>query len=76
MTYKWLITIEAWPHSSGKGSVIDQEAAGERSRNYIVEAEIIQDALKLAEAIRWGILSNPAVWKAPIMGIAREIEKD
>lgn len=67
--YLWKVTIEAWPFST-----FDQSLAGERSRNYVVRAVDIGDALKAAEHIATGIRSNPAVWRAPITSIIKEGE--
>jgi hypothetical protein len=71
MTEKWHIVIEAWPHSSGKGQSHDQQAVGDRVQSYYVETNEIGDALQMARCIVDGIESNPAVWRAPIMGITR-----
>lgn len=69
--HRWRITIEAWPHSSGKGQTADQALAGERVQTYEIDAQTIAEALKLADCIARGICSNPAVWQAPIFGIIR-----
>ena len=45
MSDHWSITIEAWPHSTGKGQCVDQEACGERSTVYYIDAEDMEDAL-------------------------------
>lgn len=68
----WKITIEAWPHSTGRGQAIDQKDAGERSASYVVRAQDAKDALQFAEAIAMGIRSNPMVWRAPITAIVKE----
>lgn len=69
--YRWHITIEAWPHSTGKSAAIDQAAAGERTQSYYIVADDIGSALKFANCIVDGMISNPACWKAPITGITR-----
>ena len=68
---RWHVVIEVWPGSSGKGRDADQAAAGDRTQSYYVDAEEISGALKLANCVVEGIVSNPAVWMAPIMGITR-----
>lgn len=69
--YRWHIVIEAWPHSTGKGQDVDQAAAGERVQSYYVEANDVRAALRSATCIQNGMVSNPAVWEAPIIGITR-----
>ena len=71
MTYRWHITIEAWPHSTGKGQDVDQAAAGERVQFYYVDAHCIKDALGYAACIAQGMESNPMVWQAPITATRR-----
>jgi hypothetical protein len=71
MTYRWQITIEAWPHSTGKGQTVDQAAAGERAQLYEANAHDMKQALIYAEHIVRGIEANPMVWQAPIMSIVR-----
>jgi len=66
---RWRITIEAWPHSTGKGQEEDQKAAGDRERYFYVDAEDIADAMKMARCFAEGMKANPAVWMAPIMGV-------
>jgi hypothetical protein len=66
---RWRITIEAWPHSTGKGADKDQALAGEREQTFHVVAYDIREAMKLADCISEGMQSNPMVWKAPIKGI-------
>jgi hypothetical protein len=65
----WIVTIEAWPHSTGNGNEIDQAAAGDRIKSYPVRAEDMADAFRMAEAIAMGVRANPAVWRAPITAI-------
>jgi hypothetical protein len=72
MTDRWKITIEAWPHSTGNGSHKDQEAAGERSKDYVIRAEGMAAAVEFAEAIAMGVRSNPMVWRAPIIAIVKD----
>lgn len=66
---RWRITIEAWPHSTGAGQEADQKAAGDREHYFYVDAENIRDAMKMAECFAQGMERNPAVWKAPILGV-------
>lgn len=73
---RWLITIEAWPHSTGNGQTADQAAAGDRVQSYCVNARDIAEALYLANCIVKGMKSNPMVWEAPITGITQQKETD
>lgn len=75
MTDRWMVTIEAWPHSTGNGADADQRAAGLRSQNFAVRAEGMAAALELAEAIAQGMRTNPMVWRAPIVAIVQEQER-
>lgn len=68
----WKVTIEAWPHSSGRGNVIDQKEAGERVQSFAVRADNMEDALQAAEFIAQGMRTNPMVWRAPITAIIQE----
>ena len=68
---RWRLTIEAWPHATGSGQAADQKAAGERIIYFYVDAEDIQEAFKMARCYSEGVAANPAVWKAPIMGVHR-----
>lgn len=67
--YRWKITIEAWPHSTGAGAAEDQAAAGERSTDFKVNARDLAHAYELARAIQMGVEVNPRVWRAPITAI-------
>ena len=67
-----MITIEAWPHSTGNGAEADQKLAGDRSKDYVVEALDFKEAFKFAEAIAMGMRANPMVWRAPIVAINKE----
>lgn len=66
------IVIHVWPHSTGNGADKDQLQAGEKIRTLHVEADSLEDALKMAKLYRDGIETNPMVWKAPIWMILRE----
>jgi hypothetical protein len=68
---KWSVTIEAWPYSTGKGCDHDQKNAGDRVQCFMVEADNISEAMKLAKAIQTGMKASPHVWEAPIYGIER-----
>lgn len=69
---RWIVTIEAWPHSlPGKTRDEAQELAGERRAEYEVEAQEFRDVVALAHAIQKGIKSNPAVWEAAIVGVRK-----
>jgi hypothetical protein len=72
MSDLWKVTIEAWPHSTGKGRDADQAAAGERSASYAVRAVDMGDAFKAAEYIAMGVRANPMVWRAPITSIIKD----
>ena len=67
--YRWRITIQVWPHSTGAGQEADQKAAGERVLYFYVNANDMGEAYKLARCFAQGVEANPAVWKAPIFGI-------
>lgn len=69
MNYRWKITVQAWPHSTGNGQVNDQNAAGDRERTFEIRADNMKEALKHAQSIVLGIESHPMVWQAPIMAI-------
>jgi hypothetical protein len=69
---RWLVTIEAWPHSTGKGQDADQKAAGDRVQKFAVRAGDMEDALQAADYIAQGMRTNPMVWRAPITGIVQE----
>lgn len=71
MIMDWKITIEAWPHSTGKGADEDQKAAGDRVQVYYTRAESIHEAAGHAKLIVAGMESNPMVWQAVITGIVR-----
>lgn len=75
MTDRWLVTIEACPHSTGNGADADQKAAGLRYQNFAVRAEGMAAALEIAEAIAQGMRTNPMVWRAPIVAIVNEKER-
>lgn len=72
MSDHWTVTIETWPHSTGQGQSVDQEACGERSTVYHINAEDAEDALYKAQLIAKGVKSNPRVWQAKIFGLNRE----
>lgn len=69
MNYRWKITIQAWPHSTGNGQLNDQKAAGDRSREFEIRASDMAEAFRHAQSIALGIKSNPMVWQAPIRAI-------
>ena len=73
---RWIVTIEAWPHSSGNGQENDQKAAGERTSNYTVRAIDIAQALEFAEAIAMGMRHNTMVRRAPIVSIVKDKYSD
>jgi hypothetical protein len=68
----WKVTIEAWPHSTGRGAQVDQHEAGERVASYPVRAVDMADAMRMAEAVAMGVRANPMVWRAPITAIVKE----
>lgn len=71
MADRWMVTIEAWPHSTGNGNQADQKAAGDRVQNFAVRAIDASEALKCAELIAQGMRTNPMVWRAPITAIVK-----
>jgi hypothetical protein len=72
MADRWLITIEAWPHSTGNGQEADQKAAGPRKNDFVVRAEGMQSAFEAAEQIAMGMRVNPMIWRAPIVSIVQK----
>lgn len=68
---RWAAEIHVWPHSSGRGQVVDQKEAGDRVQHFECNADDIADALALAQTFAKGIETNPMVWRAPIMALAR-----
>lgn len=68
---RWEITIEAWPHSTGKGQDEDQKACGARSQEFYTRAETIDDALVHANIFATGMVTNPRMWQARVMSIRR-----
>jgi len=64
--------IEAWPHSTGNGSLKDQEAAGPRRNTFVFNADNMKNAVYIAGLIAQGIEVNPMVWKAPIVSLERK----
>lgn len=67
--YRGRITIQAWPHSTGRGADVDQKEAGEREHYFYVDADDIRAAMKMATCFQQGMERNPMVWHAPIMGV-------
>lgn len=68
---RWKIAVEAWPHSTGNGDEADKKAAGadEGAHFFYVDAGDIDEAMRMARCFAEGIERNPAVWKAPILGV-------
>lgn len=71
MLHRWRITIEVWPHSTGKGVDADQKAAGDREHYFYADATDIDAALRMARCFVAGIQTNPMVWQAQIFGVHR-----
>lgn len=69
MCDRFLIRIEAWPYSLGKGRAVDQSHAGAREQTFIVRASDIADALEKATLFQRGMLTSPWVHQAPITEI-------
>jgi hypothetical protein len=65
----YTVTIECWPHSTGRGNTVDQKQAGLRSQDYEVCADSIKEAMQVADAICVGLTQNPVVWQTPITSI-------
>lgn len=68
---RWLVKMDVWPHQTGSGQEVDQEACGPREQSCEVQCHTITEAAKLGELFARGICTNPRVWQAPIMSIAR-----
>ena len=75
MGERWLVTIEAWPHSTGNGQDTDQKAAGPRKNDFVVKAEGMRSAFEAAEQIAMGMRVNPMIWRAPIVSIIQKGER-
>jgi hypothetical protein len=69
MSQRWRIIIEAWPHSTSKGSDEDRKAVGGPVHYFEVTASNFDQACLLANCIAMGMQSSPAIWQAPITGI-------
>lgn len=69
--YRWRAELDVWPHSTGNGGEADQQAAGGRHQTVEVAAGCITEALRRVELYQRGILTNPAVWQAPIRKLER-----
>lgn len=69
MNGEWRVKILRWPYSTGKGADVDQKAAGDRETTFLVKGDTIGHALQQALLYQAGVLSNPAVWQAPIVSI-------
>jgi hypothetical protein len=70
--HEWIITIWCAPHSTGDGYENDQKKVGARIQRYPVDADGIDNAMKLANAIKMGIESNPMVWNVEIIGVIQK----
>lgn len=64
MSARWIVELEAWPYNS-----VPQAYAGPREQLHFVNARDVREALTAAEQIAKGVLMNPAVWQAPIIGV-------
>jgi hypothetical protein len=69
MMHRWVVTVQVWPHSTGRGFHVDQIQAGSREWEFEVEGAGMADALRNAELIVMGIKTNPIVWEVPIKKI-------
>jgi hypothetical protein len=65
--HEWLVTIWCAPYSGG-----NEEQIGGGLQKYTVNAVGIDDAMNLANAIKTGIVSNPKVWLAEIVGVIQK----
>lgn len=74
MADRWMVTIEAWPHSTGNGHEADQKAAGPLKNDFAVRALDMGAAFEAAEHIAMGMRVNPMIWRAPIVAIVRSGE--
>jgi hypothetical protein len=75
MADRYLVKIEAWPHSTGRGQKADQKDAGERVQTFVVRAVGMDEALANANYIAQGMRTNPMVWRAPVVEIRQESEQ-
>jgi hypothetical protein len=71
---RWRITIEVWPHSTGKGAAADRQAAGEREQYFYADARDVDEAFGMARCFEEGVCANPAVRGAQILGVHRRYE--
>lgn len=69
MSYQYKITIEAWPHSTGRGQAQDQKDAGPHTQEYTVGADSMRHACGIADQLARAVERNPMVWQAPIRSI-------
>jgi hypothetical protein len=62
----WRAEIQAWPHSTGAGQDVDQDACGPRRHSIDITADTIDGAVRQAKLFAAGVCTNPRVWQAPI----------
>jgi hypothetical protein len=71
MSFRWQITIEAWPYATGRGRAADQKDCGGREHVFQVVAHDMAGAFDRAQLLASGMRTNPAMWQAPITKIER-----
>lgn len=62
---RWKITVNVWPHSTGRGQDIDQAAAGAREQSFTIDGDEFAAAYKAAKFIVVGIEASPARLESP-----------
>jgi hypothetical protein len=70
------VVIEVWPHSTGRGSEVDQKQAGAREQRFQVRADDMRAAMVVAETICVGLKQNPIVYMTPIKSIGQMSSTD
>lgn len=64
------VRIEVWPYSTGNGHTNDQDRAGPREREFILQADDFDAAVVAAGHLQTGIKSSGHVYQAPIRAVA------
>jgi hypothetical protein len=63
---KWIAIVELWPYHG-----ISQMQTGPRSVRVIVGGHDILQAMASVEVFVLGLKTNPNIWQAPVMSLAR-----
>lgn len=69
MNGRYVMRLEAWPYSTGKGKDADEAAAGPRERSFEFRAADFDDAYAKAKMIQQGVLSHDRVYRAQIRAL-------